>query len=40
MNVRVLAVHVVREDDDLEDVRVYRFAEVEGSFFGKHLRMY
>jgi hypothetical protein len=26
-NVRVFAVHVVREDDDLEDVRVYRFAE-------------
>ena len=25
-DVRVFAVHVVREDDDLEDVRVYRFA--------------
>ena len=28
-NVRVLAVHVVREDDDLEDVRVNRFAGIK-----------
>jgi hypothetical protein len=28
-NVRVFAVHVVREDNDLEYVRVYRFAEIE-----------
>jgi hypothetical protein len=26
-DVGVFAVHVVREDDDLEDVRVYRFAK-------------
>ena len=25
-DVRVFTVHVVREDDDLENVRVYRFA--------------
>ena len=25
---RVLAVHVVREDDHLQDVRMYRFAEM------------
>ena len=28
-NVRVFAVHVVRKDDDLEDVCVYRFAEIK-----------
>ena len=28
-DVRVLAVHVVCEDDDLEDVRVYRFAGIK-----------
>jgi len=28
-DVRVFAVHVVREDDDLEDVRVNRFAKTK-----------
>jgi hypothetical protein len=28
-DVRVFTVHVVREDDHLENVRVYRFAEIK-----------